>query len=203
MGSDMAVALGRATSDGHTLFAQNSSRQTHTGQCLCLTPRRQFSPGEKLRTQHLEIPQARQTYAVLGSKPGGLWGYTHGVNEHRVAAGCVALPTTLSCTQPGLLGGDLVRLLLERSSSARQAVDLLTDLLEFGERVVPRILDDDLEPAGRAEPLDRRGAEDVDDRPRHLFLQSLLQRLGDRIAGEFRRPAVLEVVEHEIHRAEV
>lgn len=138
MGSDMAVALGRATSDGHTLFAQNSSRQTQTGQCLCLTPPRQFSPGEKLRTQHLEIPQARQTYAVLGSKPGGLWGYTHGLNEHHVAAGCIALPTTLTCPQPGLLGGDLVRLLLERSSSARQAVDLLTDLIkQYGHGAYP------------------------------------------------------------------
>ena len=138
MGSDMVVALGRATLDGHTIFAQNSSRPANKGQSLCLTPGRLFAAGEKLRTQQLEIAQARQVYAVLGSKPSGSWGYASGINENRVAAGCITLPAALTCPRPGLLGTDLVRLMLERSSSARQAVDLLTGLVkEFGQGAYP------------------------------------------------------------------
>jgi secernin len=130
MGSDMFVALGQATVDGHTYFAQNSGQPAGQSQALCLTPRRQFTPGEKLRTQHLEIDQAREVHAVLGSRARGMWGYTHGMNSRGVAAGCLALPAALSASRPGLLGSDLVRLMLERSSSARQAVDLLIDLVK-------------------------------------------------------------------------
>ena len=130
MASDMVVALGRATVDGHTLFGHNSGRIGNNTPCLCLSPGRQHEPGEKLRTQYVEIPQARQVFAVLGSRQSGLWGYDHGVNENQVAAGCVALPAALRCQQPGLTGPDLVRLILERSHSARQAVDLLTGLVE-------------------------------------------------------------------------
>src|SRR5262249_16931310 len=63
-------------------------------------------------------------------QPLGLWGYQHGVNEHRVALGCAGWRSTLTCPRPGLLGADLVRLALERCRGARQAVDLITDLIE-------------------------------------------------------------------------
>jgi secernin len=130
MGSSMFVALGKATTAGHTFFGQNSSRPIGKGQALCLSPGRLFTPGEKLRTQHLEIPQSRQVHAVLGSRPSGLWGLTHGVNSNRVAAGCVELPAALAFVRAGLTGPDLVRLALERSSSARQGVDIVTELVK-------------------------------------------------------------------------
>jgi dipeptidase len=44
--------------------------------------------------------------------------------------GCLPLRPTLKCDHPGLLGTDLTRLALERSRTARQAVDLLTGLVE-------------------------------------------------------------------------
>src|SRR5438876_2314825 len=127
MGCNMLVARGRATVDGHTLFGQNSNRAARKDQPLRRTPGRTFAAGEKVRTQYLELPQARQTCTVLGSQPVGLWGYDHGLNEYQVAVGCTTLPPTLTCSGPGLQGTDLVRLLLERSHNARQAVDLLTD----------------------------------------------------------------------------
>ncbi len=126
MGSDMVVAVGRATVHGHTLFGQNSSRPAGRWQPLCLTRGRSFAADERLQTQFIALPQARRTYAVLGSQPSGFWGYDHGINEHQVAVGCVPLRSTLTCSCPGLLGTDLVRLALERSHSALQAVDLLT-----------------------------------------------------------------------------
>jgi secernin len=130
MECDAVVALARATVNGQTLFAQN--RDTRGGQTLqlCRTPGRAGAPDEKVRTRFLELPQARQTYAVLGCQVETSWGYEFGVNEHQVAVGCLALRPTLKCNGPGLLGSELARLMLERSRTALQAVDLLTSLVE-------------------------------------------------------------------------
>src|SRR5262249_59926649 len=70
-----------------------------------------------------------RTHRVLGVRSAGLWGLYQGVNEHAVAAGVLPLRTRLCDEGNGLLGTDLVRLVLERARSARQGVDTLTDLL--------------------------------------------------------------------------
>lgn len=124
------VALARATLDGQTLFGQNSGKAAGPCRALHRTASRAWAPDEKLRTQFLELPQARQTHAVLGCQPEGCWGYEYGINEHHVAVGCVALPATVKCDGPTLLGTDLTRLTLERGRTALQAVDLLTSLVE-------------------------------------------------------------------------
>jgi secernin len=130
MGSDLLVALGPATVNGHTLFGQNCHRPARACQPLCRTPGAAHALDEQVRTQFLELPQARQTFTVLGSRPLDCWGYQHGVNEHQLAMGCATLQTRLTGEGPGLVGTDLVRLALERCRSARQAVDLVTDLVE-------------------------------------------------------------------------
>jgi hypothetical protein len=130
MGCDAMVALGRATVDGQTLFGQTCYQPRNSWQPLCCTAGRAFTGCETVRTQHLDLPQARQTYKVVGSQPEGCWGYDHGLNEHQVAAGWAALRPALPGCKTGLLGTDLVRLALERSRSARQAVQTLTELIE-------------------------------------------------------------------------
>jgi secernin len=130
MGCDTVVALGRATKDGCTILGQNSNRPRRLCQSLCLTPHQVFAAGQVVRTQYLELPQAREVYAVLGSQPGGFWGYDFGINEYQLAAGCVGVRAALPLERPGLTGTDLVRLTLERCRSARQAVDLLTALID-------------------------------------------------------------------------
>jgi secernin len=130
MGSDLVVALGRATVLGHTLVGHNSHRPPGERQRLCCVAGRAFSFGEKVLTSSLELPQVRQTFTVLGWQPAGCWGYLFGVNERQVVAGCGHWESVLSCERPTLLGSDLVRLVLERGSSARQAVDLLTQWIE-------------------------------------------------------------------------
>lgn len=129
MGSDMAVALPRATAGGATLFGHNGSRPGGEPQTLRRVPGRTYAAGEQLRAQHVTLPQARRTATVLAGKPAGRWGYQHGLNEHRVAAGVTSVPTRLCGSGPALTGTDLVRLALERSSSALQAVDVVTDLV--------------------------------------------------------------------------
>lgn len=130
MGCDMVVALGRATVDGQTLFGQNYTLPAGHPVTLQTTPGRAFAAGEKTRTQHVEVPQARQTCAVFGVRPEGAWGYVHGVNEHGVATGCTTWRSKIRRGQPGLTGPDLVRLALERSARAQQAVDTIAELVE-------------------------------------------------------------------------
>jgi len=129
MGSDMVVALKEASANGTTLFGlnhyglptQRRQLQRIQGQCHDL--------GDVIQTGHLQLPQARQTYTVLGMQAAGQWGLTHGINEHRVVTGVTHWRSRMESTMPALSGPDLVRLTLERSRSAHHAIDVLTDLI--------------------------------------------------------------------------
>jgi dipeptidase len=114
--------------DGRTLFGHYSSQAVPRGHVLRLVRGRPFELGQTVRLQLLELPQARHTYTVLGNQAADSWGYEHGVNDQGVAAGRGPLRTRLSCST-GLTGSELVRLVLERAASARQGLDLLTDLI--------------------------------------------------------------------------
>src|SRR5262245_12576022 len=129
MGSDMVVAVGPATENRRTLFGTNCHGIPGAGIALRLNPGRAFALGESVQTQVVPLPQARQTFTVLGNQPLNTWGYEHGINEHEVVAGCSTWRSKLVCDQPGLTGTDLVRLVLERCRSARQGFELLTGLV--------------------------------------------------------------------------
>lgn len=129
MGSDMVVALSRATVEGHTLFGHNNNRPMGEPQALCRVQGRAFVPGETVRTSGVTLPQVRQTVTVIAARSGTQWGFQHGVNEHGVAVGRAPLHTRLAADRAGLTGPDLVRLMLERATCARQAVDLASDLI--------------------------------------------------------------------------
>src|SRR5579864_2677797 len=129
MGCDMVVAVGSATVNGHTLFGTNWHGPAGAGMALRLVPGRAFALGETVQTQVLQLPQARQTFTVLGSQPLNAWGYQNGINEHELVAACASWHSKLAGNQAGLTGPDLVRLVLERCKSARQGFDLLTGLV--------------------------------------------------------------------------
>jgi dipeptidase len=114
--------------NGHTLFAKNSDRPPDEVQVVEAHASR--SAGGTLRTQYLDIDDAGAS-AVVGSRPGWLWGFEHGVNEHGVTIGNEAVYTTaaVSTDPDGLIGMDLVRLGLERGATAAAAVDVMTELL--------------------------------------------------------------------------
>jgi len=130
MGCDTLVALGSATRDGVTVFGKNSDRPPDECQRLVQVPRQCHAPRAVVRCQSLEIPQVRETAAMLGSQPHWLWGFEHGVNEHRVAIGNEAVFAKEPLGSGGLLGMDLVRLGLERGRSADEALDVLSTLIE-------------------------------------------------------------------------
>ena len=112
-----------------TLFAKSSDRAVGEVQVVEWHPPR--PAGGTLRTQYLEVDDAGAC-AVVGSRPTWLWGFEHGVNEHRVAIGNERVWTTDDPTAapPALIGMDLVRLGLERATSAAEAIDVMTALLE-------------------------------------------------------------------------
>ena len=84
---DTFVALGPVTKDGLSLFAKNSDRPPRECQRIVQLARRANRPGARVRCQYVEIPDAPETAAMVGSQPYWLWGLEHGVNEHRVAIG--------------------------------------------------------------------------------------------------------------------
>ena len=130
MGSDLVVALKEASANGTTLIGLNHHAAPAQRHALQMVHGQMHEPGAVVPRADLALPQARQTYAVLGVQPIGQWGFAYGVNEHRVAVGVTGWKSRLT-GGPAMLGGfDMVRLALERGRGAHGAVEVLTDLHE-------------------------------------------------------------------------
>jgi hypothetical protein len=128
---DTLVALGSATDVGATIFAKNSDRPPDEQQQIRWLPPRHDVGG--LRVTHIEIePHSDNTFGCLLTQPSWCWGAEHGVNTAGVAIGNEAIYTTLDprSAEPALIGMDLVRLGLERGSSAAHAVEIIVGLLQ-------------------------------------------------------------------------
>ena len=127
---DTLVAVGEATADGSVILAKNSDRQPNEAHLLAHVPRAQHAPGSRVQCTYIEVPQVGETFEVLLSKPFWIWGCEMGVNEYGVAIGNEAVFTREPYDKgPGLIGMDFIRLALERSATARQALDVIVDLL--------------------------------------------------------------------------
>lgn len=113
---------------GGMLFAKSSDRPVDEPQVVEWFGRREA--GSSLQATHLSIPDGGAA-ALLGSRPTWMWGLEHGVNEHRVAIGNEKVWTVDDprAVPPALLGMDLVRLGLERATTADGALDAITSLL--------------------------------------------------------------------------
>lgn len=114
---------------GRTLFGKNSDRPRDEAQVLEAVPAR--PPGDKIRTTYIDVEDTGAC-AVIGSRPAWMWGFEHGVNEHRVAIGNERVFTNddPKAAPPALTGMDLVRLALERGRTADDALDTLTTLID-------------------------------------------------------------------------
>jgi len=128
---DTLVATADVTIDGVTLFGKNSDREPNEAQYVCLLPALDHGDGAKVQCTYLKIPQVKKTHAVLLSKPFWMWGAEMGVNEFGLAVGNEAVFTKIPYLKSkGLSGMDLVRLALERGKTAKEAVGVITGLLE-------------------------------------------------------------------------
>jgi dipeptidase len=96
--------------------------------CACRVP---ITHRSRVECTHIEVPQVEQTYEVLLAKPFWIWGAEMGANERGVVIGNESIFAKVPYEKrPGLLGMDLLRLGLERGGTAREALGVITGLLE-------------------------------------------------------------------------
>jgi secernin len=137
---DTFVALPDTTAGGSTLLGKNSDRPAGECQPLRYWPRRHTTPGTRLHLAYIGIPDVREAWAHLGASPYWCWGHELGLNEWGVAIGNEALFTRDLADQVsrtrggeslprGVLGMEIVRLGLERATTAEEAVSVITDLV--------------------------------------------------------------------------
>ncbi len=127
---DTIVALGSATRDGATLFGKNSDREPDEVQNIKIYPRQKHKGDEKVECTYLTIPQVTETAGIMLCQPFWMFGAEMGANEYGVAIGNEALFTREKPDTTGLTGMDLLRLALERSRTAKQALETIIELLE-------------------------------------------------------------------------
>lgn len=127
---DTFVATPASTAGG-MLFGKNSDRQRNEAQVVDLIPEVGHSPHTQVACTYIAIPQVARTYATLLCRPFWLWGAEMGANECGVVIGNEGLHARSPAPEePALTGMDLLRLALERASTASEAADLITRLLE-------------------------------------------------------------------------
>ena len=138
---DTWAALRDAVHNGITLLGKNSDRPLFDCQPLMFYPHKKWPAGTILNLGRIEIPQEEETFATIGSSPYWCWGYEEGMNEFGVAIGnegvyskdlIEKIRSFREGKGPalGLTGMDLVRLGLERGRTAREAMEVMIELLE-------------------------------------------------------------------------
>ncbi|XP_075033117.1 secernin-2 [Mixophyes fleayi] len=132
---DSFVSLPPASLSPVVVFAKNSDRPQTEVQEVVYCSAATHPPGSTIRCTFLEVEQAPKTLAVLLSRPAWLWGAEMGANEMEVCVGNEAVWTKEPVEEcDALLGMDLVRLALERATSAIAAVEVITGLLaQYGQ----------------------------------------------------------------------
>ena len=128
---DTFVAGTAATADGAVVFGKNSDREPDEAHELVRVAAAAYDRDAVVRCTHIAVPQVARTRGVLLAKPYWIWGAEMGVNDAGVVIGNEALFNKGTREkQPGLIGMDLLRLGLERSDSAEEAVGVISALLE-------------------------------------------------------------------------
>jgi secernin len=129
---DTMVSTPNSSADGLMIVGKNSDREPNEAQNITFVPASDHRGGSTVRCTYIEIPQIKHTHAALLSRPFWMFGAEMGVNEHGVAIGNEAVFTKEKYHKKNdaLLGMDILRLALERSKNAREAIDVITQLLD-------------------------------------------------------------------------
>lgn len=126
----MCDTIGKIKKNNYSIFAKNSDRQYDEPQVMVFIDSKE-NKDKSLKVTYIEIEQVKHTHAILISKPTWMWGAEMGVNDCGVCIGNEAISTKTSKeNKESLIGMDFVRLGLERASSAKEAVNVILELLE-------------------------------------------------------------------------
>lgn len=114
--------------NGQTYFGKNSDREPDEPQFVEWHD--SVSPA-KTQLTYIPVQRSKQTVSTWISRPSWMWGAEMGMNEYGVCIGNEAVFTQLiEKRKTALLGMDLLRLALEESKSAIQALHTITGYLE-------------------------------------------------------------------------
>ncbi len=130
------MAHGNALASGKgTIITKNRDLGSQTLSEIGLHQASTNPEGAIYQAAYIDIPDVPQTYKFIGSRSAGRWGYGMGVNEHQVIVSDNDAPSRdlLGFTE-SLHDNDLVRIILERAKTAREAVDVIAALVpKFGQ----------------------------------------------------------------------
>ena len=115
--------------DKKAFFAKNSDRSPNEPQVLEWYPEMDHTEST-VKATYIEIDQVSHTNGILLSRPTWMWGGEMGVNQLGVCIGNEAVFTKGPYGKSGLTGMDLVRLGLERGNTAKEALEVIIQLLE-------------------------------------------------------------------------
>lgn len=125
----MCDTMGKILSGNGALFAKNSDRSPNEPQVVEWYPALKHHT-KSVETTYIEVEQVKETKGMILSRPSWLWGGEMGVNECGVCIGNEAVFTKGKYGQTGLTGMDMLRLALERSENAKDALQCIIDHLE-------------------------------------------------------------------------
>jgi hypothetical protein len=113
------------------IFAKNSDRSPNEPHIIERHPARDIDivKEPKVKATYIEVDQVKHTYAVTLFRPSWIWGAEMGFNEYGVQIGNEAVFTKQKRGPDALTGMDMLRLALERSKTAYEAFQCITELL--------------------------------------------------------------------------
>lgn len=128
---DTFICPPNLSATGNWIFGKNSDREPNEIQLSKRYPKRTNFSGRQQCT-FIEVDHVKETFATILSQPVGMWGAEMGINEKGVTIGNEAVFTRISVPKKnkGLTGMDMLRLALESSATARDALEKLKELNE-------------------------------------------------------------------------
>lgn len=134
---DTIVAVQSATKSNKVIIAKNSDRYENEAHIVIRIPAKKYDLEKQptVRVTHTEVPQVSSTNAIVLLKPEWLWGCEMGFNEFGLNIANEAVFTKEKHNKKtGLLGMDIMRLVLERCTNPIESVDLIAKLImQYGQ----------------------------------------------------------------------
>jgi len=131
---DTIVALKNSTVTKSVLLAKSADTEVNEAEQIVKYPRKQYNEGTAARITHRKIPQAKITYETILGRSFWAWGSELGANELGISVGNEAAFSNQTNQNDGVCCLDLCRIAAERSTSAKNAAEILGQLVEeFGQ----------------------------------------------------------------------